>query len=72
MRGAPWVCLRAWLTPPTRGRRDLTEIHPAWLTELAPHFYEVAEQKVMGKSEAKRKIAHLTEDEPFYKRVSFR
>ncbi|GBB97167.1 hypothetical protein RclHR1_02930016 [Rhizophagus clarus] len=40
-RNAPWVIFHEVVSTTKSYMRELTVIDPAWLTELAPHFYEI-------------------------------
>ncbi|CAG8695408.1 12228_t:CDS:10 [Funneliformis caledonium] len=40
-RNAPWVIFHEVVETTKAFMRELTIIDPAWLTELAPHFYEI-------------------------------
>ncbi|RGB39678.1 P-loop containing nucleoside triphosphate hydrolase protein [Rhizophagus diaphanus] len=40
-RNAPWVIFHEVVSTTKAFMRELTVIDPAWLTELAPHFYEI-------------------------------
>ncbi|CAB4406529.1 unnamed protein product [Rhizophagus irregularis] len=40
-RNAPWVIFHEVVSTTKAFMRELTIIDPAWLTELAPHFYEI-------------------------------
>jgi len=40
-RNAPWVIFHEVVSTTKAYMRELTVIDPAWLTELAPHFYEI-------------------------------